>query len=434
MRIALVTPYFYPHIGGVESHVYYLARELIELGHEVGVFTSRFEIDLVSRETMDGFLLVRVKPFAIPMTAPIVPGYGEELSRFKPDIVHAHSPSPICSYFAMRWCRKNEVPFVLTHHCDLELSSLLGKMFIAVYRRTLEKRTLDVAARIITTTKTYAQTSRSVWRYACDIIPNAIAIDRFRPDLDGTDIRKRHHLTDEKVVMYVGRVTPHKGLRFLVDSAQHLPSNVRILIVGGGDFREKLERRAEKLGVSEQVIFAGRVSNRDLPYYYAASDLFVLPSISRLEAFGIVALEAMASGVPVLVSDIPGVREVIDPGVNGMLCEPFNDEALARSVMGYLDDPDLYERMKEGGFTHVRTKYSWKTIVKQLEDLFMDVLGMVDEDAPTEEEFREGSKPEDGGQKKLKGLENRSDDHGAGATPDGNGTTVDAPDTEEDQD
>src|SRR5207247_4329691 len=123
----------------------------------------------------------------------------------------------------------------------------------------------------------------------------------------------------------------------------------KFLLVGGGPELESLRRLAARLGVTDRVIFTDQVSREDLPPYFAACDLFVLPSVSRLEAFGIVALEAMASGKTVVVSDIPGVREVIEDGKEGLLADPVNPQDLAKKIRWLLTDPEARRAMGQRG-------------------------------------------------------------------------------------
>ncbi|MFW6305393.1 MAG: glycosyltransferase family 4 protein, partial [Candidatus Saliniplasma sp.] len=178
-----------------------------------------------------------------------------------------------------------------------------------------------------------------------------------------------------KVVMYVGWLVYHKGLEYLVRSAKYLDDDTRHLIVGTGDFKPELERIVKDEGLEDKVIFAGRVSNEDLPYYYGATDVFVLPSVSRLEAFGIVTLEAMASEVPVVVSDIPGVREVITEGRNGLVAEPMNPQDIAGKIRLILENPEVAKRMGKKGRERVLENFTWDIVAENIEKVYEELLG-----------------------------------------------------------
>jgi rhamnosyl/mannosyltransferase len=268
------------------------------------------------------------------------------------------------------------VPFVLTCHCDIEVPSLLGPLIESVYRHTLEYSTIRRADRIIVTTATYAATSRAVWAYNPAVIPNAVDLQRYRPENDGRAIRARHRIRDgESVVLFVGRMVAHKGIENLLEAARSV-AYARFLLVGGGPELESMRRLAARLGVADRVILPGQVSAEDLPAYFAACDVFVLPSVSRLEAFGIVALEAMASGKPVVVSDIPGVREVIVDGKEGLLADPVNPDDLGGKIRTLLADDKKREVMGRAGREKVEREFSIEKVVDRIEGVYREAVAV----------------------------------------------------------
>ena len=374
MKIAQLTPYFYPHLGGVESHVLELSKQLKRKGHEVLVITTKLE-GTKKRSVVEGIPVKRVEPLTIKFSTPIIPDLGKSLSEEDFDILHSHSPPPILSFFGLRNAKKRDIPFVLTYHCDLEIPHIFGPLIVSLYKRTIGTYTVSRADQIITTTNTYGATSRVVWQEDADIIPNAVDAHRFNPNNDGTWVREKFDLDEhEKLVMYVGRIVYHKGLEYFVRSAKHLGPDVKHLLVGTGDFRPELERIIEEEDIEDKVMFAGRVPNEDLPDYYTAADVCVLPSVSRLEAFGIVALEAMASGTPVIVSDIPGVREVIVEGKHGLLSEPMNSKDLAGKIRTILTNPQLAEKMGKNGRKRVVSKFTWKKVADDIMDVYESLI------------------------------------------------------------
>ncbi len=373
MRIAQVAPYFHPHIGGVESHVLNLSKGLVKNGHEVTVYTSLVKGAKVN-EIYEGISIRRVKPFKTLYTTPITPKLKKNIIQESHEVIHAHFPPPLASYYAFKASKKTKTPFVLTYHCDLELQGFPGKVIKAIYRITLGNSTLNHSDRIIVTTRTYAATSRDLWKFEPCVIPNAIDPTIFNPDIEKGQIMGNHRLDESKIILYVGRLRYHKGLEYLIESAQYTEMNVKYLIVGGGEFKSKLKNLVHKRKLENRVIFAGEVPNSELPKYYAACDIFVLPSISRLEAFGIVGLEAMASGKPVIISDIPGVREVINDGVEGLLVEPMNAKDLAEKITVLLSDADLRKKMGENGRRKVNEDFTWDKVVRQVEEVYSGVM------------------------------------------------------------
>ncbi|MCK4613810.1 MAG: glycosyltransferase family 4 protein, partial [Thermoplasmata archaeon] len=372
MRIAQITPYFHPHVGGVESHVRDLSRKLTELGHEVEVITSMFEPGLLETEKIDNFIIHRLPTLAIIAKTPILRSMKKFLMTRDFDVIHAHSPPPLACFSSAKCARKKGIPFVYTHHCDMEIPMRGGKYIVSLYCYLFERKTIRWSDALICTTHSYAATSRSTWDRDVDVIPNAVDVGFFRPDIDGSMIRKRHGLEDKTVVMFVGRIVHHKGIESLIMSARHTKEPIHYLVVGPGEDRERLERMASELD-KERVTFTGPVPRKELPEYYAAADMLVLPSLSRLEAFGIVGLEALASGKPIILSRMPGLREVITPGVEGVYFEPSDAADLGRGIMGLHSSPELRERMGKKGRERVLRDYSMTKVAKEVEKVYQRV-------------------------------------------------------------
>ncbi len=371
MKIIQVTPYFHPHIGGVESHVHDLSRYLVKKGHEIVVLTSRYERNLKSEEETEGIKVRRLKSALIAFSTPIFPEIKKEIVKEGGDIVHSHSPPPLSSYYAGKGAKKAGMPHVLTYHCDLEIPFPGGRQIVNLYRKTFGKATLKRTDRLIATTESYAATSRDIWKKEAEVIPNAVDERIFTPDTSGERIREKYGI-EGNMVLYVGRLVFHKGIEYLIESAKYVDATY--VIVGSGDKESELKRFAARKGVKKKVIFAGRVDGKELPEYYAATDVFVLPSVSRLEAFGIVALEAMASGKPVIVSDIPGVNEVIEEGVQGIRAKPMDSKDIAEKIDMLLRDEGMRKRMGSAGRKLVEEKYTWKKVVEKIERVYSEVL------------------------------------------------------------
>lgn len=382
MRIAQVSPWFSPHFGGVESHVRSLSRELARRGHQVTVVTSRHDPSLPPEEELDGFRVLRVRPRVIVMRTPITPRMRGSLRGLATDVVHAHSPPPLASHYAGTVATERGIPYIVTYHCDVDLPSAFGSLVEAAYRRSLGADTLRNAARVIVTTRTYAATSRAIWRYNPSVIPNAVDHRRFRPDVDGSRVRTSLRIRPEvPVVLLVGRIVPHKGVEHFVEAARYVPE-AQFMIVGEGSLLEPMRRLAASMGVADRIRFLGRVSDERLPEVYAACDVFVLPSVSRLEAFGIVALEAMATGKPVIVADIPGVREMIEDGRDGLLADPVNPRDLAEKIRRMLGSPEMRRSMGQRGREKVLESFSIEQVTDRIEAVYRETL---DSPKPTTE-------------------------------------------------
>ena len=373
MKVALAAPYFHPHIGGVESHVLALARELVGKGHQVKVFTFKHARDIGDTDVLDG-VEVRRLPGRVVFQTPMTPRLVAELRKEHWDIIHAHSPPPLTAYYAAKASVRARVPFIFTHHCDPELPSAPGRLVTWVYDRSLFSYTLRHASRIIVYTESYAATSLAIWKYPTVCIPTGLDLAAYGPHNDGAGVLRRHNIEGKKVVLFVGRMTEHKGLQTLIEAAPLLPKYAVFLLVGPGHFPRPWVRQMKELGVRDRFYLVGKVPEAELPAYYAACDLLVLPSVSRLEAFGLVLVEAMASGKPVVASDIPGVRDVLKDGRTGLLAEPFNHHDLAEKIMTIISNGELARRMGLWGRRHAEENYSWKVIGNIIEKIYKEVV------------------------------------------------------------
>lgn len=378
MKLCLVAPYYAPHIGGVETHVQELAKYMVDHGVDVTVLTSRYSREQPKIERREGVKVRRVSTLFLAFRTPIMPAVHNEILKEDWDIIHSHSPPPFTAYFACTAANTKEVPHVLTYHCDDEIPvPALGPVIVALYRESLGRFTLSHSDQVVTTTDSYARTSRLVWRYEPEVIGNAVDVQRFSPMVDGAKVREQLGIPpaeEAHMVLYVGRLEPHKGVEFLLEAVPMLRPSAHVVIVGRGPWREALEDSAKRLGVADRVTFAGSVPWPELPQYHRASDMFVLPSISRLEAFGIVGLEAMSSQKPVVLSDIPGVRDVIEDGKEGMRSRPTDPNDIAEKVNTLIDDPVLRLEMGERGRKRVMENFSWDVIGQRYMDLYDRVL------------------------------------------------------------
>lgn len=370
MHVAHVAPYYWPHVGGVESHVEAVAEELVRRGHRVTVVTTRLP-GTASVERRNGVDVVRVEPTSILFETPIAPRTAPEVASLGADVVHTHSPPPLTSWFAALGAEKAGVPLVHTHHCDLELPVVGGRLAVETYRRTFGRRTLARARVVLATTQSYAHTSRDLWKRDVRVVPNPVDAKRFHPGVDGAAVRERHHLGDRKVALFVGRLTHHKGVEHFVRAAEWSPADVVHLVVGDGPRRKALEAIAREMPRGK-VVFAGRVAHDDLPAYYGAADVATLPSTSRLEAFGIAALEAMASATPVVATDIPGVTEVVEDEVTGLLVEPFSPQDLGLAIGALAHDAKRREAMGLAARERVLARFTTEKVVDALEAVYME--------------------------------------------------------------
>ncbi|MDI6855318.1 MAG: glycosyltransferase family 4 protein [Candidatus Thermoplasmatota archaeon] len=371
MRIAQVTPYFYPHIGGVESRVINTSKYLVKKGHDVTVFTSLLP-NTKEYDFYEGIEIRRVKPLFTIYKTPITPKLTKIIKDF--DLVDAHTPPPLQAYYAAVACKLQKIPLVLTYHCDPEIPSLIGKLIVSIYNITLGQYTMNVASRIIVTTSGYAATSRTLWKSSVTVMPTPVDTNIFKPDLNsGIAIRKRYNLNNNDfVVLFVGRLVAHKGLEYLISSAKH--TNAKYLIVGTGELKAKIEKQVAIENLKSKIILAGRADENALPGYYNACDVLVLPSTSRLEAMGLVVLEALACAKPVIVSDIPGVKETVVDGKDGFYVEPMSGKALADKINYLAEHIELCKEFGKYGREKIVQELTWDKVIDKIERVYLGAV------------------------------------------------------------
>jgi glycosyltransferase involved in cell wall biosynthesis len=370
VRIVQVSPFFHPHAGGVESHVRAIVGELARQGHEVTVVTSRYDSSLPAEEETEGYRILRTRTWGVMLDTPLDVGTRRTVRALKPDVFHLHYPPPLTSYFATRDLRYRSVPVCLTYHCDLYLPGLAGRLLAGIYQTVFLPSTLDRTDRIIVHTKSYGVTSAMLRGRELTVIPSAVDLERFRPGIDASRLRTDLRLDGKRIAVFTGRLVPHKGVDVILQALVRLPADVGLVIIGSGPRLRSLVGLARRLGVDDRVRFCPAVSDENLPRYLALADVFVFPSQNRLEGFGLAVAEAMAVGLPVVIADMPGVREVIEPGREGLLAEPLIASDLADKLRTLLDDPDLAKRMGRAGRERAEARYGLSTVARSLVSLY----------------------------------------------------------------
>ena len=366
--------------GGAETVAYYLAYNMAQRGHEIKVFTTSVDSKDVIEE-YDNIKIYRYgskfkiekrnvphKLFQRPLNYPM-------------DIIHAHSSIPIAVFAAIRCANKKNIPFVFTYHGDSQESfgSLVRRMGVSFYNKYILDKVLSLADVIVSPSEYFIDESRFLGKYRDKIvvIPNGITIDEFDVPYSKEECREKLGLPpDDEIILFLGGLSPPKGPDILLKAMPKILKNIpdaRLIFVGGGGMREELEILCEKLGVEGDVKFTGFVEESLKPFYYRAANVFCLPSVMKHEIFGIVNLEAMACGVPIVASQIGGVPDVVKDGENGLLVPPRDSKILADAIIYLLENKDIREKMGNNGRRKVEG-YSWERIAEETEKVYEMVM------------------------------------------------------------
>jgi len=371
----MVTSCFPPSPGGIETCVLELASRLTQKGHEVTIVTSSRGLPPKTYNNLIdgvGHVIRFPERFAI-LEIPIVPQIPSTLlfDFNNQDVFHVHGMTPSQSDLSLLFLRTRGAKAIYTHHFDPQTrGGHLTKLY-AYFGRPF----LKFANTIVASTPSYAQTSPFLNSYLgrVRIIPMGVDSDRFDGHFNDSYVLESYPglMRFERRILFVGKLIYYKGPSFLLEAFAKLKTkNVCLIFAGEGPEKKKLVQLANFLHVSDRVFVMGAVPDTVLPSLYAFSDVLVLPSVTRREAFGIVILEAMASGKPVVATAIPGVSDVVEHGKTGYLVPPANSIALAVAIDAILEHPSTARLMGETARQTARTRYDWKEVFARYLELY----------------------------------------------------------------
>ena len=379
MKIAEVASTFPPYKGGMGAVAYYNAWALATLGHRVTVFTPRYQSRSLGNDEYP-FAVERLYPWFKYGNSGILPQLVWKLWSY--DLIHLHYPFFGGAEIIYALDKVKDIKLVVTYHMDVVGSGLLSKFF-KWHTNYILPRILDRADKIIVTSWDYAKNSVLKDRLAAEPerfaeIPCGVNHLVFKPRYRDKDLLTKYDLYDKQIVLFVGALDkPHyfKGVNILIQAINKLNDNddFRVLIVGDGDLRHGYESLAKNLGLGKKVIFLGKVEDHILPKLYNLADICVLPSIDKSEAFGIVALEAMSSGTPVIASDLAGVRSVVSKKETGLLVKPGSVQNLADMIQLLLKNPRLARQYGQAGRQRVLDLYTWEKIGENLNKVITSI-------------------------------------------------------------
>ena len=371
MKIALVSPYDFAYPGGVVNHISALEHHFTKMGHQVKVIApaSRAIPDFGDRFIPIG------RPRPIPSSGSIArvtvslvlaPKIREVLEREKFDIIHFHEPlMPMLCTSILRLSRTANVG---TFHASYgkpgyNFARPIGKWLLRRWFRNLHGK--------IAVSKPAVEYASTNFPGYYNIIPNGVDVEHFSPDVAPIE-----EFDDDKLnILFVSRLEKRKGLNYLLQAFRQVKEEVpnsRLIVVGPGTrLRRRYERYVAKSGLKD-VVFVGMVSYDDLPRYYQTADVFCAPAIGS-ESFGIILLEAMSMGKPIVASNIEGYASVISHGADGLLVPPANKDKLAQALISLLNDEALRKEMGAKGRIKA-LEHSWERIAQRVFAYYVRVL------------------------------------------------------------
>ena len=368
MKIALVSPYDYPYPGGVTEHICHLAAEFRRLGHVVHIIAPQSagmrapEGEIVHSVGTVVPVPVNGSVARISLSLRLSRQVKEILDREAYDVIHLHEP--LLPALPITVLRHSHTVNIGTFHAysQSNYAYFYGKPILRYFVRRLHGRIAVSSA---------ARDFVSVYfpgEY--NIIPNGIDFDRFAADVPPLE----RYAEGGPTILFVGRLEKRKGLKFLIRAMSGVWEKVptaRLVVVGTGPLLENYRALVEKHRVS-LVEFKGFVSSEELARYYRSCEVFCAPSTGQ-ESFGIVLLEAMAAGKPIVASDIPGYRSVVNQGTEGLLVPPKNERALADALITVLSNPEMRARMSAAGTARAE-QFSWDKVALRVLNFYEGVI------------------------------------------------------------
>jgi len=377
LAVCMITSLFYPIIGGAERQAQQLAARLIRNGVEVCILTRRYK-RLKAYEEIDNIPVHRILTIGKGLLASLTYTLFCLFWLFKNGqnyrILHCHllySPTTIGALAKILWGKQLLVKVAGSG----KYGGISGVEQLPFQRiRRIFFNQVDVF--VIVNEEAKSELRRwGVENAKLRKIPNGVDTDEFKPVVAESKIalRRKLGLPLERSVIFTGRLDPAKGLDTLLYAWQKMvviTLDTRLLILGEGQERPHLIELADQLGIQDHVSFLGRKEN--VREYLQAADVFVLPSISEGQSNSL--LEAMATGLAVVATDVGGNKEVIVTGENGVLVEQGNPEQLAKALLGLLQDGDLATRLGENARKTIEEKYSIERMVQQYLRLYQVIL------------------------------------------------------------
>jgi 1,2-diacylglycerol 3-alpha-glucosyltransferase len=377
MKIGIFTNAYKPIISGVVNSIELIKKGMKARGHKVYIFAPKFQEYRDQEAGVFRFLSVNLSTdIQFPLAIPFSPRIYAILERLNLDVIHTHHPF-LLGKLGVQFGRKKNIPIVFTFHTQYEQYShyipLPGEVVRKVTRFSVQNYTskcdqiICPSSTILSLLDEYGVTT------PVRMIHNAIDLSQFR-NANPDRIRKKYGITkDEKLLIYVGRMAKEKNIEFMLEAFRKVQKDTpeaRLMIVGEGPELEALEDYAEKLGISDRVIFTGRIEYKDIPDYYNAAYAFIMTSTTEVKPLAL--LEAMASGLPIVAVSAPGSSDTINHEFDGYLTDN-NMDSFTAGLSRILSSTDLRNKLSEGAYK-TSEQYSMENTAKILEELYQGLI------------------------------------------------------------
>ncbi len=374
IRILHTPARFYPYIGGVENHIFYLSKELVKAGYEVEVICSDEPRD--ERKNLKGVIIKKLPyRFKIANTN-ITLGLPQALLTANYDIAHSHMPTPWTSDLTMLIGRLRRKKCVITIHNDMDKPDPIGKLITWLYLHTIFRLTLKLAHKIIIVNPDWQDAFKKTANIYKKVSDKVITIPN---GVDDQLFSVAHKQSQSNVILFVSILDTYhryKGLEWLLGAMPRIINQVpdaKLVIIGGGELVDEYKQKCRELEIEPTVTFLGAKSQLEVAKQCQQSKVFILPS-TEIEGFGIVLLEAMACGIPVITTDVAGLASKVRQHNTGTLIKKRDSGAIAKAVSKYLLDDKLRIESGSRGRKLVVEEYGWHSVALQIELIYEGLM------------------------------------------------------------
>lgn len=373
MKIAYLSPVFPPLPAGMATACFYTADKIGKT-HEVVVFLANRSINY---QTTDHYKIKLFKPWFSFGYADFAPQLFWRLKNF--DIIHLYYPyfgvAEFLYFFKKIFGKK--FPKIVFHYQMDMVGEEVSRLVNYWHKKIIAPFLFQTVDLVFILSDDYAKNSDIKkyyfrWPDKFKVIPNGVDIDKFK--LPDSQITKQNNF-----IIFTAQALDRqhffKGIDVLIEAIKIINrQDVKLVIAGEGDLKEYYQNLVNKFSVQEKVVFLGKINHDQLPFYYQKANLVVVPSVKKTESFSITAAEAMASGKPVIVSDLPGLRVTPENNISGLLVKPGSAEDLAEKILFFINNPEKASAFGIAGRKRAEELYDWNKICEKIERCYQELI------------------------------------------------------------
>ena len=376
MKILQFGKFYPPDVGGIETAIYNITEELNKKGIKCDVLCSNskreYKKEIIDRGSYK-YIVYRTKSYGKIASTSITPQMIFKLKEIidNYDIIHLHHPDPMAN-FALFLVNPKKQKIVIHWHSDI-----IRQKFALKFYRPLLNWMLKKADVIIGSSTKYIEESEQLKKFKNKCVPIPYGIKKENLKINEEKIKEiKKKFENKKIIFSLGRFIYYKGFEYLIESSKYLPDDYVIVIGGEGKLKEKYEKLIMNNNLLNKVFLIGKIPQTHLGSYYKACDLFCLPSIEKSEAFGLVIVEAMSFGKPIVATNIKGsgVSWVNQNGVTGLNVEPKNPKALADAIRFICENPEIYIKMSKNALKRFEEEFTIEKEILRILEIYNKLL------------------------------------------------------------